>query len=63
MTKDFIQKLNDEFRPEKWICECGARLDPVSSEWRFDGRNWQHYHGYPIGHVIVEPQPENATAA
>ncbi|HEX3445813.1 MAG TPA: hypothetical protein VHS80_13940 [Chthoniobacterales bacterium] len=40
-----------------WICECGAGCDPASSEWRWAGDHWQHYHGYPIGHVEVFKKP------
>jgi hypothetical protein len=36
-----------------YVCDCGKVCEPLSSEWRWDGQNWQHYHGYPIGHVIV----------
>lgn len=41
---------------ELWECmSCGDHPDPCSSElgakWRWDGERWQHYHGYPIGHV------------
>lgn len=43
----------NELNPEEWICECGAKLDPLSSEWRCAGSYWEHYHGYPIGHVAV----------
>jgi hypothetical protein len=39
-------------------CHCGAPFNEASGDWRFDGCGWQHYHGYPIGHVIVEtPEP------
>lgn len=37
----------------EWVCECGAVANPVSGEWRWDGQNWQHWHGYPVGHVIA----------
>jgi hypothetical protein len=37
----------------EWLCECGARGDCLSGEWRWDGENWQHWHGYPIGRVIA----------
>jgi hypothetical protein len=39
--------------PKLYICECGAVCDPVNSEWRCAGNYWEHYHGYPIGHVAV----------
>jgi hypothetical protein len=35
-------------------CHCGAPFNEAGGDWRFDGYNWQHYHGYPIGHVVVE---------
>lgn len=35
-----------------WRCEqCGEAHNPVDSSWRFNGRDWEHHHGYPIGHV------------
>jgi hypothetical protein len=49
---------NDLMLPDYkgYVCECGDACDPLSSKWRWDGQNWQHFHGYPIGHVIVTKQ-------
>lgn len=45
-----------DLTPYLWRCECGARpFDDGMQHWRFDGARWQHYHGYPIGHVDCEP--------
>jgi hypothetical protein len=50
---------NDQMFPdyEAYICECGKVCDPFSPDWRWAGTNWQHYHGYPIGHVEVFKKP------
>ena len=45
--------MGEELRPEEWVCECGAILEVASSDWRCAGSYWEHYHGYPIGHVPV----------
>lgn len=48
----------EKMKPEDWLCDCGERCDMLSQDWRFDGSNWQHYHGYPVGHVIAKYSPE-----
>ncbi len=48
------------------VCGCGAKFDPCSADWRFNGQQWEHYHGYPVGHCAVpgsedsndDPDPE-----
>ena len=51
---------------EGFVCECGEKpafdgnLEKVS-RWRWLDGHWQHFHGYPIGHVDVyrqEPHEE-----
>lgn len=49
-----LKKHFDQAR--QWVCECGERCDPCSAEWRWNGAQWEHHHGYPIGHVAAEKQ-------
>jgi hypothetical protein len=58
-----------------WRCDCGAQRpnnmtgvptqpDHVT-KWRWNGEAWEHYHGYPIGHVVtrlVYTDPEKIDA-
>lgn len=34
-------------------CDCGAPFNSIGCDWRFNGRRWEHYHGYPVGHSEV----------
>lgn len=43
----------------EWLCECGERANPVSPEWRWNGRDWEHHHGYPISHCAAARSPAN----
>lgn len=49
-----------------WYCECGATAAETwfhtPGDWRWAGDHWQHYHGYPVGHVLcyhptLRPEP------
>jgi hypothetical protein len=43
---------------QEWRCECGAAPSPTSAAWRWNGQDWEHHHGYPIGHVIAQRRPQ-----
>lgn len=54
--KPGIQSIAEHIRNARlWKCECGATCEPVSGAWRWNGKAWEHYHGYPIGHVEARP--------
>lgn len=49
--------FNPYIDPTEWLCDCGQRCDPMAAEWRWNGRDWEHHHGYPVGHVTATRAP------
>ena len=60
MTEEMARKMyeNERYEPRNWLCKCGER-GQLTSDWRFTGDSWEHYHGYPIGHVAASYKPRN----
>lgn len=47
----FIDEGHDLMEPSQWQCECGEKGDAMC---RWNGFAYEHHHGYPIGHVMME---------
>lgn len=61
IKQERLEALKAHFEDAKnYRCECGEVANPMSPLWRWNGRTWEHHHGYPIGHV--ESARENCRA-
>ncbi len=54
VTEEELQRL--KYRLEEWECECGTKLNEAGADFRFNGRAWEHHHGYPLGHVEMRKE-------
>ena len=47
--------MTEPMGPAGEVCpECKAKPVSVSPHWRWNGVRWEHYHGYPVGHIPTE---------
>ena len=66
-TKEIDVKSLDKHlaSAKNWICtglNCGKRpFEGGMVHWRWDGKNWQHYHGYSVGYLTCEYKPIKET--
>lgn len=51
MTKDQQKFFDDALN---WECPCGARCQPFSPHWRWNGTAWCHSHSMQVGHVEAQ---------
>jgi protein gp37 len=40
-----------------WRCQACGEAPAISEGWRWNGNNWQHHHGYPVGHIDADYFP------
>jgi hypothetical protein len=58
IQRDLIYEREQFKHAREWVCECGERCDTMSPLWRWSGRDWEHHHGYPIGHVAARREQD-----
>ena len=50
-----MENKRDMWMTDIWRCpECGDAANALDPLWRWNGKAWEHHHGYPIGHIVAD---------
>ena len=54
IVPDGVFGVIDEEEEKRWVCgPCSVVCDPWAPDWRWNGMEWEHYHGGSLGHVAA----------